>query len=255
VLVCSYCHHENPEGSRFCGQCGSRLGSAAERREERKVVSLLFVDLVGFTSRAERMDVEDVQAMLDPYYALVREQAGQRGGTVEKFIGDAVVVVFGVPAAHEDDAERAVRTAFAITDALAVSNERRPDLDLHVRSAVTTGEALVAVDIAPTTGETFASGDVVNTAARLQSAAPTDGILVGEATYRATRDVIDYAPHPPVSAKGKSAPVPCWRALRARSRVSETRRRRDAAPLVGRRERGRCGASRSSASPASARAA
>ena len=202
------------------------------------MVTVLFADLVGFTSRAERMDVEDVRAMLAPYHALVRQQLEQRNGTVEKFIGDAVMAVFGAPTAHEDDPERAVRAALAIREALAVSNERHPELDLHVRIGVNTGEALVALDATPAAGEGMASGDVVNTAARLQTAAPIDGVVVGEATYRATRDAIEYEQMPPVHAKGKAAPIPCWQALRARSRVGETRRRQDATPLVDRlRER------------------
>src|SRR4051794_1513256 len=180
------------------------------------------------------MDVEDLQAILDPYYALVREQLESRGGTVEKFIGDAVVAIFGVPGAHEDDPERAVRAGLAIREEVAAFNERHPDLDLHVRVAVTTGEAIVAVDVSPDTGETFASGDVVNTAARLQSAAPVDGVVVGEATWRATRDTIDYDEGEAVAAKGKRALVPCWRAVRARSRVDRARRDLSATPMVGR---------------------
>ena len=234
MLVCGYCHHRNPPESRFCGRCGARIAAAAPRREERKVISVLFADLVGFTGRAERLDVEDVHAMLDPYYRLVREQLEQRGGTVEKYIGDAVVAIFGVPVAHEDDPERAVRAALAIQEALAVLNERRPELDLHVRAAVTTGEALVALDVSPATGETFASGDVVNTAARLQAAAPVDGVLVAEATWRATRHVIEYEAADPVHAKGKALPVACRRAVRARSPVGDTRHRTDSTPLIDR---------------------
>jgi class 3 adenylate cyclase/tetratricopeptide (TPR) repeat protein len=234
VQVCGNCHHANEPGARFCSSCGTRLSALGERREERKVITVLFVDLVGFTSRAEAMDVEDVRAMLAPYFALVRQQLEQRAGTVEKFIGDAVMAVFGAPTAHEDDPERAVRAALAIREALARSNERHPELDFHVRIGVNSGEALVSLDARLAAGESMASGDVVNTAARLQTAAPIDGVVVGESTYRATRDVIDYEPLPPVHAKGKSTPVPCWRARRARSRVGETRQRQDAAPLIDR---------------------
>ncbi|MEA2382153.1 MAG: hypothetical protein QOH72_2124 [Solirubrobacteraceae bacterium] len=236
MLVCDYCDHRNAPDSRFCAQCGARLVAATERRDERKLISVLFADLVGFTGRAELMDVEDVQAMLDPYYRLVREQLEQRGGVVEKFIGDAVVAVFGVPVSHEDDAERAVRAALAIREALAAFNERDPALDLHVRVGVTTGEALVAVDVSPHTGETFASGDVVNTAARLQSAAPVDGVLAGDATYRATLQEIEYDAAAPVVAKGKVAPIACWTALRPRSRVGARRQRRDVTPLIDRQD-------------------
>ena len=132
------------------------------------------------------MDVEDVRAMLGPYYALVREQLEQRGGTIEKFIGDAVVAVFGAPAAHEDDPERAVRAALAIREALAGANERDPQLGLHVRIGVNTGEALVELDTDPAAGESFVSGDVVNTASRLQAAAPIDGVLARRATRSST---------------------------------------------------------------------
>jgi class 3 adenylate cyclase len=238
VLICERCHHENPAGSRFCASCGAGLVAPRERREERKVVTVLFADLVGFTSRAERMDVEDLRAVVAPYFELVRQRLEQNGGTVEKFIGDAIVAVFGAPVAREDDPERAVRAALGIRDAVAESNERDPELDLHIRVAVNTGEALVFVDANAAAGETIASGDVVNTAARLQGLAPTDGVVVGESTYRATSDVIEYAEPSAAQVKGKAEPVEYWPALKALSRVGETRRRRDATPLVGRaRER------------------
>ena len=148
------------------------------------------------------------------------------------------MAVFGAPAAQEDDPERAVRAALAIREALAESNERHPELDLHVRVAVNTGEALVSLDADPAAGESIASGDVVNVAARLQAAAPIDGVVVGAMTYRATCDAIEYEESPTVRAKGKAEPIPCWQALRAISRVGETRRRQDATPLIGRqRER------------------
>src|SRR6266581_1157683 len=155
-------------------------------RRERKMVTVLFADLAGFTSRAEVMDPEDVAALLDPYHARLKEELERFGGTVEKFIGDAVMAIFGAPAAHEDDPERAVRAALAIRDAMS------EDGRLKVRIAVTTGEALVTLGARPSEGEGMAAGDVVNTAARLQNAAPVDGILVDEATYRATRRAIDY---------------------------------------------------------------
>ncbi|HYA09930.1 MAG TPA: adenylate/guanylate cyclase domain-containing protein, partial [Gaiellaceae bacterium] len=201
----------------------------APGREERKVITVLFTDLVGFTSRAEELDPEDVRAMLSPYYARLREQIEQRGGTVEKFIGDAVMAVFGAPVAHEDDPVRAVLTALAIRDAVA---ETSPDL--HIRTAVNTGEALVALDASPSEGDAMASGDVVNTAARLQTAAPTDGILVGEATYRATRHVIDYVEAPAVEAKGKTQPVPVWEVVAARPRFGSDVEQAHRSPLVGR---------------------
>ena len=143
-------------------------------------MTVLFADLVGFTSRAEQLDPEDVRAVLEPYHARLRTELERRGGTVEKFIGDAVMALFGAPTAHEDDPERAVRAALAIRDWIREQGE------LQVRIAITTGEALVALGARPAEGEGMASGDVVNTAARLQSAAPVNGILVDETTYRAT---------------------------------------------------------------------
>ena len=204
--------------------------------EERKVVTVLFADLVGFTTRSERMDVEDVRGTLAPYHALLREQLEHYGGTVEKFIGDAVMALFGAPVAHEDDAERAVRAALSIRAAISRLNDEEPGLDLHVRVGVNTGEALVVLGADTARGEGMASGDVVNTAARLQSAAPVDGILVGESTYRATDRSITYRTADPVVAKGKAQPVPVWEAVEARARVGVDVVQRPTTPLVGRGE-------------------
>src|SRR5712692_10275436 len=181
-------------------------------RQERKVVTVLFADLVGFTSRAEQIDPEDVVGILQPYYARLRSELERHGGTVEKFIGDAVMAVFGAPVAHEDDPERAVRAALAIRDALARMNTSDEWLDLHVRIGVNTGETLVTLG-EESREEGMAQGDVMNTAARLQSAAPVDGILVDEVTYKATREAIEYREMEPVQAKGKSQPVPVWEAV------------------------------------------
>ena len=149
-------------------------------------MSIVFADLVGSTARAEALDPEDVRALLSTYHARVRQELAAHGGTVEKFIGDAVVAVFGAPTSHEDDPERAVRAALAIQDAIAELNEAQPALELEVRIGVNTGEALVALEARPESGEGMVSGDVINTAARLQSAAPPGGVLVGEQTYRST---------------------------------------------------------------------
>ena len=229
-MTCPECGHESAVGARFCANCGAQL-VVAERepsREERKVVTVLFADLVGFTSRAEQMDPEDVRAVLEPYHARLRTELERRGGTVEKFIGDAVMALFGAPTAHEDDPERAVRAALAIRDSI------REESELEVRIAVTTGEALVALGARPAEGEGMASGDVVNTAARLQSAAPVNGILVDETTYRATSPKIDYSQAEPVTAKGKQEPVPAWEALQARSSYGVDVVRTQRAPLIGR---------------------
>src|SRR5581483_9052704 len=200
-------------------------------RKERKIVTVLFADLVGFTSRAETLDPEDVEAILGPYHARLRSELERFGGTVEKFIGDAVMALFGAPVAHEDDAERAVRAALAIRD------WARDSGDVQVRIAVNTGEALVSLAACADLGAGMAAGDVVNTTARLQTAAPVNGVLVGETTYRATRHVIDYSDAEAVEAKGKAVPIPAWEASAPRARVgSEAVSRR--APLIGRaRER------------------
>src|SRR3954451_10336795 len=198
MVVCSACGRENPSDSRFCNSCAAPLVSTPEaRREGRKIVTVLFADLVGFTSRAERLDPEDVRALLAPYWRHLRDELERFGGTVEKFIGDAVMALFGAPLAHEDDPERAVRAALAIRDWVRETEE-----DLQVRIAVNTGEALVLLGARPSEGEGMAAGDVGNTTARLQAAAPVNGVLVGETTYRATRDVVEYAEHEPVVAKG-----------------------------------------------------
>jgi class 3 adenylate cyclase/tetratricopeptide (TPR) repeat protein len=229
MLTCPACGHKNADGARFCSSCGARLENALEpAREERKVVTVLFADLVGFTSRAEQMDPEDVRAVLEPYHARLREELEQRGGTVEKFIGDAVMALFGAPTAHEDDPERGVRAALAIRDWI------REEGDLQLRIGITTGEALVALGARPTEGEGMASGDVVNTAARLQSAAPANGILVDETTLSATGQAISYAEHDPIEAKGKAEPVPVWEVVEARSRFGVDVGRAGGALLVGR---------------------
>src|SRR3954464_12505350 len=187
VLTCPRCSRENADDARFCQACGAPLVTeGAAGAEERKTVTIVFVDLVGFTAQAERLDPEDVRRVLAPYHARLRAELERHGGTVEKFIGDAVMAVFGAPAAHEDDPERAVRAALAIRD---WSIEQA---DLQMRIAVNTGEALVRVEARPAEGDAMVAGDVVNTAARMQSAAPVNGVVVGDTTHRATRDVIGY---------------------------------------------------------------
>jgi class 3 adenylate cyclase len=199
----------------------------AASRRERKVVTVVFCDLVGFTSRAESLDPEDVEALLDPYHGRVRDELERHGGTVEKFIGDAVVALFGAPTAHEDDPERAVRAALAIRDFATEEG-------LELRIGITTGEALIRLDARPDAGQGMASGDVVNTGARLQSAAPVNGIVVDETTYRATRRAIDFRGTDPVEAKGKSEPVAVWEALAAHARFGVDVAHEARSGLVGR---------------------
>src|SRR3954470_61692 len=199
---CASCGQENPEIARFCLACGTALGEPERPDEERRVVSVVFVDLVGFTARAERLDPEDVRAILTPYHDTVRREIQSFGGVVEKFIGDAVMAVFGAPTAYGDDAERAMRAALAVREAVREMNQRDERLDLQLRIAVNTGEALVSLKTRPELGESMIAGDVVNTASRLQQAAPVNGILVGEETHAATEAAIVYEPAPPVIAKG-----------------------------------------------------
>ncbi len=230
-MICPGCGKELADDFRFCPFCGADLSDvpAGPGREERKVVSVVFADLVGFTARAEELDPEDVRALLSSYHARLRTELERFGGTVEKFIGDAAMAVFGAPTAHEDDPERAVRAALAIRDWAAEEGG-----DLQVRVAVTTGEALVALAARAAQGEALVAGDVVNTAARLQAAAPLNGVLVDEQTYRATVDAIEHRPAEPVTAKGKSEPVAVWEAVGARARVGAGTARASATPLVGR---------------------
>ena len=202
--------------------------------EERKVVTAVFVDLVGFTGRSERLDPEDVRGFLAPYHARAKAELERFGGTVEKFIGDAVVAVFGAPTAHEDDAERAVRAAFAVRDAIAELNAENPSLGLSVRIGAATGEALVNLNARPEQGEQLAAGDVLNTASRLQGAAPPDGILVDEFTHRATEHAIEHRESEPISAKGKTDLVAVWEPVAPKARLGVDIAFRGGAPLVGR---------------------
>jgi class 3 adenylate cyclase len=229
MVACGTCGRDNPSDARFCNGCGGALAPPASRREERKIVTVLFADLVGFTARAQRLDPEDVGALLAPYWAHVRDELERFGGTVEKFIGDAVMALFGAPAAHEDDPLRAVTAALALRDWVRENEDH-----LQLRIAVSTGEALVFLGAQPQRGEGMAAGDVVNSAARLQVAAPVNGVLVGESTYRMTRHAIEYREHPPVVAKGKIDPMATWEAVRVRS--PSGREQTSTSPFVGRRE-------------------
>lgn len=234
MRVCPACGTENPEHASFCLACGTPLAEGAPgRSEERKIVSVLFADLVGFTAASDRADPEEVLATLRPYHALLRTEIEHYGGTVEKFIGDAVMAVFGAPLAHEDDAERAVRAGLRIVEALAELNAERSGPDLAVRVAINTGEAIVSLGSRPEQGEGMVAGDVVNTASRLQQVAPVGGVVVGAGTWRATAQMIDYEPMDPVDVKGKAEPIPVWHAVQARSRyIVEVDR--PTSPFIGR---------------------
>jgi class 3 adenylate cyclase/tetratricopeptide (TPR) repeat protein len=226
---CPNCGATNPAQARFCSSCGAPLQEARSPREERKLVSVLFVDLVGFTARADRADPEDVREALQLYHAEAKRRIDQYGGVLEKFIGDAVMAVFGAPTAHGDDAERAVRAGMSVLDGISQLN-REHALDLAARAAVNTGEAVVALDTTP--ADALATGDVVNTASRLQSAAPEGGLIVGAETYRATRHAILYKSIGPVEAKGKEEALRAWLAVEPLAGPAE--RPFSDTPLVGR---------------------
>jgi class 3 adenylate cyclase/tetratricopeptide (TPR) repeat protein len=227
-MACSRCGAELAVEARFCSSCGAPVVQASVP-EERKFVSVLFVDLVGSTSRADGADPEDVRALNQLYYAEVSARIERHGGTIEKYVGDAVMAVFGAPLARSDDAERAVRASLSVLEGIQELNERHPGLDLQVRVGVCTGEAMVAVDAAPS--DALATGDVVNTASRLQSSAPVGGAIVDADTYGLTRNAFDYRELDAVDAKGKRDPVRAWlveRPLLGPSRPTST------TPLIGR---------------------
>ena len=235
MQACPNCGEPNAEAARFCSACGASLRPNSTRAaEERKIVSVLFVDLVGFTARSDHADPEDVRATLRVYHVRLKREIERFGGTVEKFVGDAVMAVFGAPVAHEDDAKRAVLAALRIVESIDELNEERAGLDLSVRAAVNTGEAVVALGARPDLGEGFVTGDVVNVASRLQGEAPIGGIVVGEMTERSTRDEIAYEELPPVTVKGKEEPVALWRALGARGRFGVDVQPGVTTPMVGR---------------------
>jgi class 3 adenylate cyclase/tetratricopeptide (TPR) repeat protein len=230
-VLCPSCGRENVEGVRFCGYCGASLAGASHA-EERRVVTVLFCDLVGFTSSSDNADPEDVRARLVPFHTTVKREIEVHGGTLDKFIGDAALGVFGWPIGHEDDPERAVRAALAIQEAIEDVNRRDPGLELQVHQGLATGEAVLAGGAGPMVGESVI-GDTVNTAARLESAASPGTILVADSTYELTNAAVVYEGVPPVVAKGKSQPLRAWRPLAIRSRplISE---RPAGTPFVGR---------------------
>jgi class 3 adenylate cyclase len=225
AVACPNCGTANTPGARFCGECGNVLADSdgpavvagsvvagsPSPATERRLVSVLFADLVGFTTLSESRDPEDVRTLLDAYFETCRAIIGRYGGTVEKFIGDAVMAVWGTPTAQEDDAERAVRAALDLVDAVRRLGGERGMADLALRAGVLTGEAVVTIGAA---GMGMVAGDLVNTASRLQSAADPGTVLVGERTQRAASNAIVFESAGGHDLKGKSAPVPAFRALR-----------------------------------------
>jgi class 3 adenylate cyclase/tetratricopeptide (TPR) repeat protein len=228
-MVCPRCGAVAPDDARFCASCGNELATGAAR-EERKLVSILFVDIVGSTAHADGADPEDVRDRNQLYYDEVRSRIEQYGGTLEKYIGDAVMAVFGAPLARSDDAERAVRASLSVLEGIRELNERHPGIALDVRVGVTTGEAIVAVDAAPEVA--LATGDVVNTAARLQTAAPPGHVIVDAQSYRLTRHAFAFEAIPRIEAKGKREPVEAW--LVGEALGTPAGRPTSETPLVGR---------------------
>ncbi len=237
MATCPNCGKELSGEFRFCPNCGIELAglTTSPRHEERKVVSVLFCDLVGFTAASEKADPEDVRARLQPYHRELRTVIEHHGGTVEKFVGDAVMAVFGAPLAHEDDAERAVRAGLRVLEVLDELNTSDPTLELQVRIGINTGEAVVALGARPERGEGFVTGDVVNTASRLQSIAPVNGIAVSEVTYRQTERIFTFVSLESVTVKGKAEPLASWQPLAPRARFGADVIRTYLTPLVGRK--------------------
>ncbi len=226
-VVCPRCGASIPAHARFCMSCGTPLEAGATPVEERRLVSILFADLVGFTARSDEADPEDVRRTLVPFHERAKDAIERFGGTLDKFIGDAAMGVFGAPVAHGDDAERAVRAGLDLLGSMRELSEADPDV--AVRVAVNTGEAVVAFGEGPQVGEAVA-GDVVNTASRMQAAAPRDGLVIGEETWRSVRERFVAEERDAVSVKGKAAPIRIWRVLGERRTTAPE----EVAPLVGR---------------------
>jgi predicted ATPase/class 3 adenylate cyclase len=245
---CPACGTEQPVGAAFCAACGVSLQDGAQRgggadREERRIVSVLFADLAGSTALGEQLDPEDVRELQGALFELVNTQVERFGGVTEKFVGDAVLAVFGIPQAHEDDPERAVRAALAVQEAFpafaTLVEEEHPTATggarVGLRIGVNTGEVVSGREAAAR-GELMVSGDAVNVAARLQQAADPGEVLVGDRTYGATSRLVEYEQREGIAAKGKRAPVEAWRAMRIAPRPLRRGVAGLSAPIVGRDE-------------------
>jgi len=235
VPFCTSCGHENARDARFCAACGSPLaaGTAQAPREARKTVTVIFSDLAGSTSLGERLDPESLRRVMSRYFDEMSAILVRHGGTVEKFIGDAIVAVFGVPVLHEDDALRAVRAAAEMRATVAELNEELEQtwgVQIAVRTGVNTGEVIVGD---PEAGQSLAFGDAMNVAARLEQNAGPREILIGEPTYHLVRDAVEVEDVAPLALKGKGEPVPARKLLAVRRDVPGHVRRLDS-PMVGR---------------------
>jgi class 3 adenylate cyclase len=240
--LCPSCGAPNPALSKFCGECGAALADAAPPDEptapeaipptERRLVSVLFLDLVSFTTLSESRDAEDMRSLMSAYFDTARIVIERHGGVVEKFIGDAVMAVWGTPVTHEDDAERAVRAALELVDAV-VALGAAEGAPLQARGGVLTGEAATSPEAG---NQGMVTGDMVNTASRLQSAADPGEVFVGEATVRAASRAIAFEEGGALTLKGKEEPVRAWRALRVVAERQGANRMTIEPPFVGRTE-------------------
>jgi class 3 adenylate cyclase/tetratricopeptide (TPR) repeat protein len=231
--ACAHCGEQNPERARFCLACGTPFPDAARDVETRRTVTVVFADLVGSTSIGEGLDPEAHRRVQSRYFDELRAVLERHGGTVEKYIGDAVMAVFGTPVVHEDDALRAIRAATEMREVLtSLNDELRQGLNvaLSVRTGINTGE-VAAGD--PTTGQRLVTGDAVNVASRLETAATAGEILIGDDTYRLVRNAVLVEPVDELDLKGKAAPIKAWRVLGVLTGAPSVARRFDS-PLVGR---------------------
>jgi class 3 adenylate cyclase len=235
MQICPQCGEENPPRFRLCGFCGAALAPAAPPPQVRKVVTLLFVDLKGSTDLGERLDSEAMHEVKERYFAAMSAEIVRHGGKIEKYIGDAIMAVFGLPKTHEDDALRAVRAALGMQAALGTVNdqlERMYGVRLANRTGVNTGEVVASAD--PGADQQLATGDAVNVTARLEQGARENEILIGERTYALVRDAADVEAVEPLALKGKSELVPAYRLIAVSDRAVEGRARHTDAPMVGR---------------------
>jgi class 3 adenylate cyclase len=233
--TCSNCGRESPEDFAFCPVCGSTLVAGPPLRDTRKTVTVVFCDVTGSTALGERIEPEALRDVQSRYFDAMRQAVESHGGTVEKFIGDAVMAVFGIPRLHEDDALRATRAASGIRVALAALNrdlKQERGVTIQVRIGVNTG-GVVAGDVSA--GQAFVTGDTVNVAARLEQHASPGEILLGEATHRLVLGDVHAERVEPLALKGKTEPVPAWRLLDVREVGIETSHRLDS-PMVGREQ-------------------
>jgi class 3 adenylate cyclase len=227
MIKCPSCGEENPLKFRLCGYCGTPLTQAAPLpvHELRKTVTILFSDLKDSTALGEQLDSEALHEVKERYFGAMAAEIKRHGGKIEKYIGDAIMAVFGLPRAHEDDALRVVRAAIGMQTVLAEVNgdlQARFGVALANRTGINTGEVVTTDD--PGVNQKMVTGDAVNLAARLEQAAPKNEILIGETTYRLVKDAVEVASVEPLTLKGKAQPVPAFKLLKVHGFDGNTRR-------------------------------